>query len=481
MNKKLLSIAILGTMTFGSLILPITANAETYTDKIENAKNTANTNQSKIDAADQKINGLSAEKNNTETQLEMINKTINTNKEKSQKLVGDIKKSQDEMVALKTEIDSLEKKIEERNKQLDQQARTVQTNGDTQNYIEFVIEAESLVDVIGRVDVVNQMVTANKNLVEEQVQDQKMVVKKKTKTEQTIVQQNALAAQLESTQSSLAKQLLQKEVVVSQLASEMSTVQEDKDAFLVQKAAAEQAVAEYTTAQADAEQAVQLAFEQQKEEEARVKLEETATVSVAAAEENTTVAVQSASQSNSESSTNQESASVSANTSNSVTKPTVSEVTTAPKPVETPTPVKKPTPAPVKKPAPVPAPSAGGASLSSMQPAINSALSAGKPYLWGGASLAGGFDCSGFTQYVLRSAGVSIPRVASAQYSASKKVSSPKAGDLVFFSIGGGTVDHVGIVTGGGGFVGSQSSTGVAYTSYSSGWWANKVVGFGRY
>ncbi|MGB3160826.1 MAG: NlpC/P60 family protein [Carnobacterium sp.] len=487
MNKKLLSIAILGTMTFGSLILPITANAETYTDKIENAKNTANTNQSKIDAADQKINGLSVEKNNTETQLEMINKTINTNKEKSQKLVGDIKKSQDEMVALKTEIDSLEKKIEERNKQLDQQARTVQTNGDTQNYIEFVIEAESLVDVIGRVDVVNQMVTANKNLVEEQVQDQKMVVKKKTKTEQTIVQQNALAAQLESTQSSLAKQLLEKEVVVSQLASEMSTVQEDKDAFLVQKAAAEQAVAEYTTAQADAEQAVQLAFEQQKEEEARVKLEETATVSVAAAEENTTVAVQSASQSNSESSTNQESASVSANTSSSVTKPTVSEVTTAPKPVETPTPVKKPapvkkpTPAPVKKPAPVPAPSAGGASLSSMQPAINSALSAGKPYLWGGASLAGGFDCSGFTQYVLRSAGVSIPRVASAQYSASKKVSSPKAGDLVFFSIGGGTVDHVGIVTGGGGFVGSQSSTGVAYTSYSSGWWANKVVGFGRY
>ena len=145
--------------------------------------------------------------------------------------------------------------------------------------------------------------------------------------------------------------------------------------------------------------------------------------------------------------------------------------------------MKKPTPAPapVKKPTPAPAPSTGGTSLGSMQSAINAALSTGNPYVWGGSSLSGGFDCSGFTQYVLRSAGVSIPRVASAQYSASKKVSSPKAGDLVFFSIGGGTVDHVGIVTGGGGFVGSQSSTGVAYTSYTSGWWANKVVGFGSY
>lgn len=479
MNKKILSIAILGTMTFGSLILPMTANANAYTDKIEEAKQTANTTQTNIDAADQKINGLSAKKNNTQSQLETINKTINVNKEKSQKLVGDIKKSQDEMVTLKTEIDSLEKKIEERNEQLDKQARTVQTNGDAQNYIEFVIEAESLVDVIGRVDVVNQMVTANKNLVEEQVQDQKMVVEKKTKTEQTIVQQNALAAQLENTQSSLEKQLLEKEVVVSQLASEMSTAQEDKDAFLAQKSAAEQAVSDYTTAQADAEKAVQVAFNQQKEEEARVSAEATTTETVAVAEQNKTVEAQPATQSNSTNSSNQESNTTSSNASVSVTQPTVNEVAPAPAKKPASAPVKKPAPTPA--PAPAPAPSTGGTSLSSMQSAINAALSTGNPYVWGGTSLSGGFDCSGFTQYVLGSVGVSIPRVADAQYSASKKVSNPKAGDLVFFSINGGTVDHVGIVTGGGGFVGSQSSTGVAYTSYTSGWWANKVVGFGSY
>lgn len=494
-NKKLLSIAILGTMTFGSLILPTTASAEAYTNQIEEAKQTANTNQNNIEAADQKINGLSAEKNNTQSQLETINNTISGNKEKSQKLIGDINESQEEMVTLKEEISSLEKKIEERNEQLDKQARTVQTNGDTQNYIEFVIEAESLVDVIGRVDIVNQMVTANKNLVEEQVQDKKSVVNKKTKTEETIVQQNALAAQLENTQSSLEKQLLEKEVVVSQLASEMATAQEDKDAFLVQKAAAEQAVSEYTIAQVDAEKAVKVAFENQKEEEEEVTLEAVSNETVAMAEQSEPVVATEEEQTSSQpSSANSSSQSESSSSNTTVSAPQSNTNTVAPRPTPAapaptapapaPTaPAKKPVPAPkpVKKPAPAPAPSTGGASIGSMQSAISAALSTGNPYVWGGTSLANGFDCSGFTQYVLGSVGISIPRVASAQYSSSTKVSSPRAGDLVFFSINGGTVDHVGIVTGGGGFVGSQSSTGVANTSYSSGWWANKVVGFGRY
>ena len=114
----------------------------------------------------------------------------------------------------------------------------------------------------------------------------------------------------------------------------MSTAQEDKDAFLVQKAAAEQAVSDYTTAQADAEKAVQVAFDQQKEEEARVSIEAVATETVAVAEQNTTVEAQTSSQSNS---SNQES-----NTTAPVTQPTVNEVASTP----TPAPVKTPAPAP---------------------------------------------------------------------------------------------------------------------------------------
>lgn len=68
----------------------------------------------------------------------------------------------------------------------------------------------------------------------------------------------------------------------------------------------------------------------------------------------------------------------------------------------------------------------------------------GIPYVYGGTTTAG-FDCSGFTSYVFRKAGISIPRTASAQKRAATPVSNPKPGDLVFF---GSPVYHVGIYTG---------------------------------
>jgi len=65
----------------------------------------------------------------------------------------------------------------------------------------------------------------------------------------------------------------------------------------------------------------------------------------------------------------------------------------------------------------------------------------GVPYVYGGTTPSG-FDCSGFTSYVYRQAGISIPRTASAQAAASTPVSNPRPGDLVFF---GSPIYHVGI------------------------------------
>ena len=70
----------------------------------------------------------------------------------------------------------------------------------------------------------------------------------------------------------------------------------------------------------------------------------------------------------------------------------------------------------------------------------------GIPYRRGGAG-PGGFDCSGYTSFVYRKAGKSIPRTAAAQQAAARRVSSPRPGDLVFF---GSPAYHVGIYAGNG-------------------------------
>jgi cell wall-associated NlpC family hydrolase len=75
----------------------------------------------------------------------------------------------------------------------------------------------------------------------------------------------------------------------------------------------------------------------------------------------------------------------------------------------------------------------------------------GIPYLWGGASPATGFDCSGLVMYVYAQLGMSLPHYAAAQYQLGTPVdqSQLQPGDLVFFD----ALDHVGIYIGNGQFV----------------------------
>lgn len=102
-------------------------------------------------------------------------------------------------------------------------------------------------------------------------------------------------------------------------------------------------------------------------------------------------------------------------------------------------------------------------------------------YSWGGTTTAG-MDCSGFTQKVYKDSGITIPRTTGAQKAAASAVNSPGIGDLVFFSHdGGATIGHVGIYTGNGQFIGSQSSTGVAFTDVQGSYWGPRLVGYGRY
>ena len=75
----------------------------------------------------------------------------------------------------------------------------------------------------------------------------------------------------------------------------------------------------------------------------------------------------------------------------------------------------------------------------------------GIPYLWGGASPATGFDCSGLVMYVYAQLGISLPHYAAAQYQLGTPVDRSQLipGDLVFFD----SLDHVGIYIGNGQFV----------------------------
>ncbi|GAC1476217.1 MAG: hypothetical protein PVSMB8_02940 [Vulcanimicrobiaceae bacterium] len=103
----------------------------------------------------------------------------------------------------------------------------------------------------------------------------------------------------------------------------------------------------------------------------------------------------------------------------------------------------------------------------------------GTPYVFGGTSPSG-FDCSGYTQHVFATIGVSIPRLADAQYYAGKPTDGGMVkGDLVFFQTYEPGPSHVGIYLGDGRFVHS-SSHGVMVSRLSDTYRRSRYIGAKR-
>jgi cell wall-associated NlpC family hydrolase len=93
----------------------------------------------------------------------------------------------------------------------------------------------------------------------------------------------------------------------------------------------------------------------------------------------------------------------------------------------------------------------------------------GIPYRSGGSSPSSGFDCSGFTSYIYKQNGLSIPRTSTGQSSAGRyiKLSDAKPGDVVCWG-GVGSSYHVGIYVGGNKYIDApRTGKNVSLRSFS--------------
>ncbi len=107
----------------------------------------------------------------------------------------------------------------------------------------------------------------------------------------------------------------------------------------------------------------------------------------------------------------------------------------------------------------------------------------GSPYVYGGATPAKGFDCSGLTHYAHHRAGLSIPRTALAQSKAAKPVSKSRlrAGDMVFFKTGPSD-HHVGLMIDDKRFVhASTSRKKVRVSKIDNPYWERHFIGAGTF
>lgn len=128
--------------------------------------------------------------------------------------------------------------------------------------------------------------------------------------------------------------------------------------------------------------------------------------------------------------------------------------------------------------------SSGSAALGTGQKIVDTAQKyMGVPYIWG-AETPSGWDCSGFTRYVMNENGISLPRTAAEQFATGTPVERNKlqAGDLVFFTTYKPGASHVGFYMGNGKFIHASSvAKQVTISSLDEQYYKDRYIGARHY
>ena len=224
----------------------------------------ADTTDDKIAAQNNKINSLNAQQQAAQAQVDQIQSQVSAIKSQQEKLQAENEKLTAESEKLSAEIDELSKNIVARNESLANQARSAQTNGTVTSYINTIVNSSSITEAISRVTAMNEIISANNKMLEQQKADKEAITEKQIANNEAINTVIANQQTLADDAQALTTKEAELKVAQIDLAAEKASAEGEKNSLLEQKAAAQKAAeaaaaaeAAYRSQQASQLQAIQ--------------------------------------------------------------------------------------------------------------------------------------------------------------------------------------------------------------------------------
>lgn len=250
MKKKIITSMLLSALVLTQGASLVNVHADTTDDKIATQNN--------------KINSLNAQQQAAQAQVDQIQSQVSAIKSQQEKLQAENEKLTAESEKLSAEIDELSKNIVARNESLANQARSAQTSGTVTSYINTIVNSSSITEAISRVTAMNEIISANNKMLEQQKADKEAITEKQIANNEAINTVIANQQTLADDAQALTTKEAELKVAQINLAAEKASAEGEKNSLLEQKAAAQKAAeaaaaaeAAYRSQQASQLQAIQ--------------------------------------------------------------------------------------------------------------------------------------------------------------------------------------------------------------------------------
>ena len=188
-----------------------------------------NTIQSQIEEKSNSLNTLESEKANLETKVNelqsQLDELMNRLATQEQKL-ADI---ESKILELQAEIEALQVVIDQRTEKLNTQARYIQTDAGVTDIASMLLSSENFSDLVGKITVVSKIVTANKDIVEQQEADQQKVEDSKVAVEEEKLAAEALRQDILISKNNVVAQKTEIDIQIAQVIENYELTEAEKN------------------------------------------------------------------------------------------------------------------------------------------------------------------------------------------------------------------------------------------------------------
>ena len=249
MKKKVLSTLLLSTVLLSqglTTIQTVSAGVVTPHEVVDVPQTTpipAGVSNSAIAEQDQKVEQLTEKQKEASSQLDKVQGQVTALETEKANLQAETDRLDSVSKDLEKDITNLSKNIVSRQESLEKQARSAQTSGTVLDYVNAIVNSNSISDAISKVTSMNQIVEASNNMLAQQKSDKEDILAKQEENNQAINTVIANKEKLEDDAQALNSRKAELEVAKLNLEVEKTEAEDKKAELVEQKAEAERQAA----------------------------------------------------------------------------------------------------------------------------------------------------------------------------------------------------------------------------------------------